>query len=571
MRRKIYVSLLLMGFTCMIVTNLIAGWFFLRTMERQVAEEMDMTANLVKASVISNAYAPEQALQEISRTEDGNIRITWINPNGTVRYDSMADIRQLGNHLDRPEVQEALKTGGGSSVRNSQTLAKTQYYKAERLPDGSIIRVSMERDSMYAHLISILPMMLLVFALAALGCIKMSRRLTASLLAPLHQTILLIKKIGDIGAPTPKTLPPIDSELQPLVDKIVDQSHVINQTIHTLEQQRNVVKLMMENLQEGVILTDDAYNIMGINGCALRIFKRPDQTKLMGKTIRLLFSEDVWHTIESSQHTDKVTEQHMILDGRTYLLTVQPVYKEDEFYGMLFIIDDITELERQEQLRREFTSNVSHELKTPLTSISGFAEVLATGLAKTPEDVMHFSGLIRKEAKRLLGMIEEIMHLTHIEEGKRQTVRESVFLKDIVDEIVEFMEPVLIEKKVTVHCTMEHVAFEGDKGLIREVAMNLIDNAVKYNRPGGHVYVYVKSVGNEVEFSVCDTGIGIPEDKMPRVFERFYRADSSRSQKIGGSGLGLSIVKHIVEHHNGQIQLQSKEGEGTEIVIMFPK
>ena len=168
-------------------------------------------------------------------------------------------------------------------------------------------------------------------------------------------------------------------------------------------------------------------------------------------------------------------------------------------------------------------------------------------------------------------MIEEIMHLTHIEEGKRQTVRESVFLKDIVDEIVEFMEPVLIEKKVTVHCTMEHVAFEGDKGLIREVAMNLIDNAVKYNRPGGHVYVYVKSVGNEVEFSVCDTGIGIPEDKMPRVFERFYRADSSRSQKIGGSGLGLSIVKHIVEHHNGQIQLQSKEGEGTEIVIMFPK
>lgn len=571
MRRKIYVSLLVMGFACMIITNFIAGWFFLRTMERQVSEEMDMTANLVKAAVVSNAFAPEQALKEISRTEDGTIRITWINPNGTVRYDSMADIRQLGNHLDRPEVQEALQTGEGSSVRNSQTLAKTQYYEAKHLSDGSVIRVSMERDSIYAHFMSILPMMLLVFALAALGCIKMSRRLTASLLAPLHQTILLIKKIGDIGTPTPKTIPPIDGELQPLLDKIIDQSRVIDETIRTLEQQRNVVKLMMENLQEGVILTDADYHIMGINGCALRIFKQPDQTKLMKKTIRPLFSEDVWHTIESSQHTDKVTEQHMILDGRTYLLTVQPVYKEEEFYGMLFIIDDITELERQEQLRREFTSNVSHELKTPLTSISGFAEVMATGLATTPDDVMHFSGLIRKEAKRLLSMIEEIMHLTHIEEGKRQTVREPVFLKDIVDDIVEFMEPVLIEKKVTIHCTMEHVAFEGDKGLIREVAMNLIDNAVKYNRPGGHVYIYVKSVGNEVEFSVRDTGIGIPEDKLPRVFERFYRADSSRSQKIGGSGLGLSIVKHIVEHHHGKIHLQSKENEGTEIVIMFPK
>lgn len=571
MRRKIYVSLLAMGFACMIITNFIAGWFFLNTMQRQVAEEMDMTVSLVKTAVLSGAGEPKQVLKEMSHIEDGDLRITWIQPDGTVQYDSMADAQTLDNHLNRPEVQDALKDGKGSSMRNSHTLSRTQYYEAERMPDGSVIRVSMERDNLYAHILAVLPMMLLVFALAALGCIKMSRRLTASLLAPLHQTILLIKKIGDVETPTPKTLPPIDAELQPLVDKIVDQSEVIDRTIYTLEQQRNVVRLMMENLQEGVILTDETYHILGVNGCAVRIFKKTDQNRFIGQPIQTLFTEKVWNIVTSSSHTDKVTEQRFSLDDHMYSLTIQPVYKEKEFYGMLFIIDDITERERQEQLRREFTSNVSHELKTPLTSISGFAEVLSTGLAQKPEDVMHFSSLIRKEAKRLLAMIEEIMHLTHIEEGKRKRIQEPVFLQDIIDDIVEFMDPVFIEKKVTVHCTMERVSFIGDKGLIREVAMNLIDNAVKYNRPGGHVYIRVQEAANEVVFSVRDTGIGIPEDKLPRVFERFYRADSSRSQKIGGSGLGLSIVKHIAEYHHGRISIRSKENEGTEITIIFPR
>lgn len=569
MRRKIYTSLLVMGFACMIITNLIAGWFFLRTMENQVSEEMEIVANVVKAAIVSNDK-PEQALQEIAKEDTRNIRITWVNNDGSVRFDSEMGNTQLDNHLNRPEIQEALTDGEGSSVRSSQTLSRTMYYKAEKLPNGTVVRISMERDSMFAHFLSILPMMLLLFALAAIGCIKMSRRLTASLLAPLHQTILLIKKIGDIGTPIPKTIPSVDSELQPLVDKIVDQSRVIDQTIHSLEQQRNVVKLMMENLQEGVVLTDGDYHVLGINECAVHIFNQQDRAKLMGKSLRHVFTAANWAEIQEAQHSEKAMDQRLTIDGRTYLLTVQPVYKVTSFYGILFIIDDITEQERQEQLRREFTSNVSHELKTPLTSISGFAEVLATGLAKNQEDVMHFSGLIRKEAKRLLSMIEEIMHLTHIEEGKRQTVREPVYLKTIIDDIIEFMEPVLIEKKVTVHCMMENVAFEGDQGLIREVAMNLIDNAVKYNRPGGHVYIRVQQVDQEVELSVRDTGIGIPEDKQKRVFERFYRADSSRSQKIGGSGLGLSIVKHIVEHHHGRISLKSKENEGTEITVHFP-
>ena len=244
--------------------------------------------------------------------------------------------------------------------------------------------------------------------------------------------------------------------------------------------------------------------------------------------------------------------------------------KDDDFYGMLFIIDDVTEQEHREQLRREFTSNVSHELKTPLTSISGFAEVLATGIFKNKDDVIHFGTLIRKEALRLLQMIEEIMHLARIEDGKRKVNLERLCLRDLVQDIVEFMEPVLMEKKVTVHCTMDDTEVQADCGLFREMIMNLLDNAVKYNRPGGHVYIDVHHDVHKAFFVIRDTGIGIPEDKQQRVFERFYRADSSRSRKIKGTGLGLAIVKHIVEQHRGTIHLDSKENEGTTITVTLP-
>ena len=230
----------------------------------------------------------------------------------------------------------------------------------------------------------------------------------------------------------------------------------------------------------------------------------------------------------------------------------------------------VSTLQQQEELSRSFVANVSHELKTPMTSISGFAEVLSTGLFKNKDDVIHFGTLIRKEALRLLQMIEEIMHLARIEDGKRQVNLERLCLRDLVQDIVEFMEPVLTEKKVTVQCTMDDTEVLADRGLFRELIMNLLDNAVKYNRPGGHVYITVRHDDHKAFFSICDTGIGIPEDKQQRVFERFYRADSSRSRKIKGTGLGLAIVKHIVEQHHGTIALSSKENEGTTITITLP-
>ena len=569
MRKKIYVSLLAMGFACMAITVLISGWFFWQAVQRQAAEEMHVVMNVISNTIQKNDDM-EAYLQGIADGCEGSLRITWINPDGTIRFESKYDKWQMENHLDRPEVQEALNEAYGTAVRKSHTLSRDLYYMAEQMPDGTILRLSMERESIYSHFLSLLPVVALLLLCAAVACIKASRMLTASLLNPLRRTVLLMRQIGDPNGISVPASYPVDAELRPLVDKIIDQSQALNQLIHSLEQQRNIVRLMMENLQEGVILTDDTYRILGMNRCAGDILQKKDVSSLVGQPLEPFFAEAPWDEIHGHTNLPDVLERKISRDASLYLLTVQSVYQDEEFYGVLFIIDDITEQEHREQLRREFTSNVSHELKTPLTSISGFAEVLSAGLFKSDADVVHFGSLIRKEAKRLLAMIEEIMHLTRIEENREKVHREPVCLPEIIKDIVEFMEPMLVEKKVTVHCTLEQATVLGDKGLLREMAMNLIDNAVKYNLPGGHVYVSVRKRGDHIDFAVKDTGIGIPEDKQKRVFERFYRADTSRSRKISGSGLGLSIVKHIAEYHNGTITLRSKENHGTEIIIHLP-
>lgn len=569
MRKKIYVSLLAMGFACMAITVLISGWFFWQAVQRQAAEEMHVVMNVISNTIQKNDDM-EAYLQGIADGCEGSLRITWINPDGTIRFESKYNKWQMENHLDRPEVQEALNEAYGTAVRKSHTLSRDLYYMAEQMPDGTILRLSMERESIYSHFLSLLPVVALLLLCAAVACIKASRMLTASLLNPLRRTVLLMRQIGDPNGISVPASYHVDAELRPLVDKIIDQSQALNQLIHSLEQQRNIVRLMMENLQEGVILTDDTYRILGMNRCAGDILQKKDVSSLVGQPLEPFFAEAPWDEIHGHTNLPDVLERKISRDASLYLLTVQSVYQDEEFYGVLFIIDDITEQEHREQLRREFTSNVSHELKTPLTSISGFAEVLSAGLFKSDADVVHFGSLIRKEAKRLLAMIEEIMHLTRIEENREKVHREPVCLPEIIRDIVEFMEPMLVEKKVTVHCTLEQATVLGDKGLLREMAMNLIDNAVKYNLPGGHVYVSVRKRGDHIDFAVKDTGIGIPEDKQKRVFERFYRADTSRSRKISGSGLGLSIVKHIAEYHNGTITLRSKENHGTEIIIHLP-
>ena len=568
MKKRIYLSLLAIGLTCMVMALVISGWIFWRSAQEQAAVEMESAVAMISAGMArdpdTNGY-----LQQVADAEKGTLRITWINTDGSIKFESDYDAAKMENHLQRPEVQQAFAYGTGSAVRESATIEKALYYSAKKLPDGTVLRVSLQRATLYSHFLALLPMALLLLILAGICCIRASRMLTASLLSPLRKTARVMENIGTPSQQLPQEMPHVYRELRPLVQKIMDQSNYINHTIQTLERERNTVRIILENLREGVILTDKAGKILALNTCAKDILQIRRTMTVSGLSFEKILPGVEWDQIKMGEDSPMAYTQKLVKNDRLYQLTVRPIYKEENLYGALFILYDITESEHREQLRREFTSNVSHELKTPLTSISGFAEMLSAGLYEEEKDVKHFGNLIQQESQRLLRLIEGIIHLTKIEEHKPNIEMTSVKLDTIVEEIVNFMEPVTQEKHVTIHRKMGDLAVFGNNGMLRELCMNLIDNAVKYNRSGGHVYITLQQEGNKAAFTVRDTGIGIPEDKQKRVFERFYRADASRNKKNGGSGLGLSIVKHIVEQHHGQINLESKEGEGTKITVYF--
>ncbi|ERT60546.1 sensor histidine kinase [Megasphaera vaginalis (ex Srinivasan et al. 2021)] len=578
MKRRVYFSLLLMGILCIFLTAAGYSWVFWQSMEEQSAEELRSAIACVSVG-LKEAPDKDAYLAHVVSQARGNLRITWIDKSGDVLYESDYDKGKMENHMARPEVKEAIATGSGMAIRDSQTLSKALYYTALRLDDQSVLRVSTERNTLYSHLFASLPILITLIGLTVLACVIISHRLMESLLEPLRRTARIIERInlssreaqdGAAAMPTSEQLLIEYDEIQPLIHKIVEQGRQINADVRSLEQQKNTVRLMMENLTEAVVLTDKDANILGINGVAKQFLNVKQHLDVCGLPLPKIFPEVPWQQLLHERLPDDGIRRKFLRQSRQYELIIQRVYDDGEFYGVIFIVIDVTERERREQLRREFTSNVTHELKTPLTSISGFAEVLSAGLYQSDADVHRFGRRIHEEAQRLLGMIQEVIHLSHIEEGRKRKEPEKVVLKELAEDIINFISPLISDKQVTVHCQMEAAMIWGDKALLRELLMNLIDNAVKYNRRGGHVYINIAAIGGKVLLTVRDTGIGIPEDKQQQVFERFYRVDDSRSQKIGGSGLGLAIVKHIAEQHQGQIRLQSREAEGTEISILFP-
>jgi len=560
-----------MGLTCMVIAVLVCGWMFWKSSQEQIRMEL-ISVTLTASAAMSSQSNPDGYLQTLAHDSQGKLRFTWISRDGSILFESDYAAEKMENHLKRPEVQQAFSDGTGTASRDSATLDKTLYYAAQKLPDGTVLRVSAERDSLYSQFFALLPVMILLFILIGVGCARISRRLTINLLSPLRRTAQFMNKIGTPSAELIDDIPAVYDELAPLVRKIMDQSNYINHTIQTLEQERNTIRLIMEHLEEGVVLTDSELRVLAVNHCAVDMLGIEDDKHMLDRQIQELLPEADWTQL-SPLGTNEIRSLKGRLNkrDRLYQMTMEAIYKQGTLYGALFILYDVTESDKREQLRREFTSNVSHELKTPLTSISGFAEMLAAGMYTETADVRHFGELIQRESQHLLQIIENIIHLTRIEEKKMVLDDQPVQLKCIIENIVDFIEPVLKKKKVTVHLTLQDEAIQGNSVMLRELGMNLIDNAVKYNRPGGHVYVSLQGAAGDVVLTVSDTGIGIPEDKQKQVFERFYRADASRARRIGGSGLGLSIVKHIVEQHGGRISLKSKEGEGTQITVYLPK
>ena len=495
-------------------------------------------------------------LQELQEHGTGN-RITWIDETGTVQYDTWADVDTMENHQDREEIQEAHKHGTGESTRYSDTLAQTTVYYAVLLTDSSVLRVSTAQSSVWALLVGVLQPVMIVLIIALILSFLLASRVAKQVVKPLNA----------IDLEHPEAVEAYE-ELKPMLQKISKQNQQIRLQMAELERRQHEFETITENMSEGLLVIDHHTDILSYNASAQRLLGI--ETKAMGQSVLTLNRTERFHNTINAALAGQHTEQVMELEGRMYQLIANPVYDEAAVIGAVILLLDVTEREAREQLRREFTANVSHELKTPLTSISGFAEIIQNGIAK-PEDIGRFAGNIHEESKRLLTLLEDIIKLSQLDENTTPVEAEEVDLLQIAEEVVNRIRPLAEKKNISVTVCGESINIKGVKHILDEMFFNICDNAVKYNKDGGSIFVNLEQKGLQAVFSVKDTGIGIPVGEQERVFERFYRVDKSHSKEIGGTGLGLSIVKHGAMYHNAAVSLQSELGEGTTITIIFPR
>ncbi len=502
----------------------------------------------------------------ISRTVDGggdirdfgklDDRITLIDKNGEVLYDNKTDISETENHSDRQEFREALENGTGSSARFSQTLEKHTYYYAVKLADGTVLRVAGENITLLTAVLRLLPaisaIIIMTFIIALITAFVTSKR--------------IIAPINAISPDNPDTVSEYE-ELTPLIRKLRAQNKRIERQITELTRSRKEFEIISENMKEGIILTDSDGGILAYNGSITRFFDT--ETDLKGKNILRVSREEVFYRLLCSISSGLHSEYLISRKEQSLEIITNPVFDElNRCRGAVILVIDVTEKQERERLRREFTANVSHELKTPLTSILGFSEILKEGLAESA-DVKNFGDDINRETRRLISLVEDIIKLSRLDEGILDNEKQDIELKHIAEEVRERLQPSADAKGICLEVEGETVYVNGNAGLIFEMIYNLCDNAIKYNREGGKVTVVTGIREQKPFISVKDTGIGIAAEHKDRIFERFYRVDKSRSDMSGGTGLGLSIVKRIAGASGAAINLDSKPGEGTQITVSF--
>ena len=504
------------------------------------------------------AYGVEQqGLDYLKNIKDKSARITYIDQDGTVLFDNKADVSEMKNHSDRTEFQKAEKYGAGESSRYSDTLSEKTIYYALRLKDGTVLRVSSTQDSVLALVEN------LIFPLCGLLCLMLI--LSGIMASAISKRI--VKPINELDLESPEENR-IYEELSPLLSKIHRQNREIQNQLELAKQQQEEFSLITENMQEGLIVIDKYTMILSANSSAWNLF-HIDRV-CQGESVYCLDREEEFrHAIEqvlSGEHTELVLK----LNGSDIQLIANPVIRDKKTEGAVVLLVNVTEKLERESLRREFSANVSHELKTPLTSISGFAEIMQGGLVKN-EDIPKFAGRIYKESQRLLQLVEDVIQISQLDEEKTSYVWEPVDVYQVCKNAFESLKEKAKRLNVHLYICGERMKMEAVRTLLEEAIYNVCDNAIKYNRNDGSVSVFLTQTAQEIQIVVKDTGVGIPKEDQDRVFERFYRVDKSHSKEIGGTGLGLSIVKHAVGALKGSVILRSEEGNGTEICMKFPK
>jgi len=548
MTKRIYRGILLSS-----VITMLACLIFTIGIQYQMYDESTKDSLKDKAYIISlNSESGD-----LSEYADAKERITLITSSGKVLFDNKAIADKMENHLSRKEVKEALDSGEGYAVRRSETLGSKSCYYALKLKNGNILRISDDSLTVWTVLINLLP------AICAIAI--MTLVLSSVLAAVISKKIL--KPLNSINLENPDAQNVYD-ELIPFINKINMQNRKIDRQIARLTRSRREFDIITENMSEGLVLTDIKGNILTHNKGIEKFFGVGED--INGKNILTLNRSEVFREIFSDITEKRRGEDILSLNGRYYDMTANPVYDEDGTpCGAVILAVDITEKEKREKLRREFTANVSHELKTPLTSISGISDMLMNGIV-APEDIKGFAGDINKESARLITLVNDIIKLSELDEGAYSTeTDEKVNLLKTAAEVKERLEAIAAKKNVKIAVTGEDAEITGGESLVFEMLYNLCDNAVKYNKENGNVTVSVGTSEGAPFVTVKDTGIGIPPEYTDRIFERFFRVDKSRSKESGGTGLGLSIVKHIAMSLGADIRVESAVGKGTEITVTF--
>ena len=532
-----------------------------------------LLASLVLIVGVLHGYFQDRVLDELaSRTsyialgiehegmaylEDGfpnDCRVTWVAADGAVLWDNREDPAKMENHADRSEVHEALVLGRGHAARYSDTLSQKTLYYALRLSDGSVLRVSDTQYSVWMLVLQALQPVALVMVLAFCLALWLAGRLARQLVEPINAV--------DLNDPGDE----IDyEELAPLVGKLRSQKRQISRQMEDLRRQREEFAAITGNMSEGLLVIDRDTRVLSYNAAALRLLNA--QAPAEGESVLTLNREPGFRRCVEEALAGRRREELLEREDTCCRVLANPVEQDGAVTGAVLIVLDVTEKERREALRREFTANVSHELKTPLTSILGTAEILKNGMVK-PENIPHFAGNIHREAQRLIGLVNDIIKLSRLDEGGPTAQWETVDLHAMAEEVLRQLAPAAEKQQVTM--TLEGGAgpVRGVPQIVEEIVYNLCDNAIAYNKPGGSVRVTLSSAPEGERVTVADTGIGIPRELRERVFERFYRVDKSHSS--GGTGLGLSIVKHGAAYLGARVELDSEPGKGSTFTLTFP-
>ena len=550
MTKKIFRSIVLVAAVVLLASLVVIVACMYRysadAQERQIRDDLSLAAAGVSAD----------GVEYLQKVAPSRFRLTWVAADGTVLYDTKADAGQLPSHADRSEIREALENGTGESTRYSATLLEKTLYYARRLDDGTVLRISVSRATVWVLVVGMLqPIVILLLIVLVLSAV-LAKRLSKHIVEPLNEL--------DLEHPLDN-----DSyeELAPLLGRISRQREQIDRQLRELQRKTDEFSQITRSMQEGLVLLDNHWTVLSINPAAQRLFGA-DAGCVGEDFLTVERSHEMSAAIEAAMQNGH-SEFRLRKNGRIYQLDLTRIDSGGEVAGAVLLTFDITERENAEQNRREFTANVSHELKTPLQGIIGSAELLENGMVR-PEDTARFIGHIRSEAQRLVTLIDDIIRLSQLDEGDEMPT-ETVDLREIAQEAAEDLRGAAEKKHVSLSLEGETAPVTGVRRLLYEIVYNLCDNAVKYNVDGGSVSIRVEQDGQTALVTVADTGTGIAPEHQGRIFERFYRVDKSHSKASGGTGLGLSIVKHAVQYHHGSIELQSAPGKGTTVRVSFPE